>query len=273
MTSNLFLRTISSLVLFPLVVIAIWFGHTANEEYGVPLFSLLLAVFGTGLAWEWEKMLSKKTTFVSMWTALAVGISAFIGGSNPTVALWAILVIAGIVYFKSKKVSLSFGVLYICLPLLSLEYIYYPNDGGFSREPVLWLFFIVWATDIGGYIVGKTFKGPKLAPHISPSKTWSGLFGAVLFSVGMAYIFYWFFKDYLENISVSFLLASAGILAVISQIGDLFESYIKRRLGLKDSSNLLPGHGGLFDRVDGLLFASMALAALMYAINQGWIFS
>lgn len=279
MKSNLFLRTISSLVLFPLVILAIWFGTSVYEEYGVPLFSLLLAVFGTGLAWEWEVMLSKKTTFISLWIALGTCITAFLGATNPTVALWSILIITFIVYIKSKySSSLAFGVLYICVPLLSLEYIYNTADGGVSRELVLWLFFVVWATDIGGYIVGKTFQGPKLAPKISPTKTWSGLLGAIAFAMGTAYLCSVFLKAYAyfedatmyPKITV-ILIVSAGILAVISQLGDIFESFIKRKLGLKDSSHLIPGHGGLFDRVDGLMFAAMVLALVIYAVNQGWL--
>lgn len=96
----------------------------------------------------------------------------------------------------------------------------------------------------------------------------------------MAYVFALYLKayDYLNEEAISFtqikwvLIVSAGVLAVVSQAGDLFESFIKRKLNLKDSSNLIPGHGGLFDRVDGLLFASVATAVVLFVVNQGWPF-
>lgn len=109
-----------------------------------------------------------------------------------------------------------------------------------------------------------------MAPKISAKKTWAGLFGAIVFAAAVAYVFAIYLKaygmlpadDYVWKLSVS-----AGILAVIAQVGDFFESAIKRKLGLKDSSNLIPGHGGLFDRVDGLLFAAVATAIVFLFLN------
>jgi phosphatidate cytidylyltransferase len=119
----------------------------------------------------------------------------------------------------------------------------------------LWLLFVVWAVDVGGYLVGCSVKGPKLAPKISPNKTWSGLFGgmglAALIGWGGAYYFGW------EN--SSFYVYLAAVLAVVEQIGDLIESAIKRVAGVKDSSDIIPGHGGVFDRVDGLIFTAFVL--------------
>ena len=114
--------------------------------------------------------------------------------------------------------------------------------------------FVVWGVDIGGYIVGSTVKGPKLAPKISPNKTWSGLLGGILLAVAVSYGVMVLFKVS-PQVSAYYLIM-AGIIAAIAQVGDLIESYIKRRLNLKDSSNLIPGHGGIFDRIDGLIFAA-----------------
>ncbi len=276
--SNLALRTMSAAVLAPLVLGGIWFGAPLYEMYAIPLYTVLMAVFGAGLAWEWDHMFNNKITVSGLWTAIIACLTAFLTKENPQFAFLMILIGAAIVYFKSdKRLSMAFGVLYICIPVMALSYIYYINDK-ISRELVLWLFFVVWATDIGGYIIGCTFKGPKIAPSISAKKTWSGFIGGIVFAAIVAYVFVLFLKsyDYLLGMNfnrVTWLLVSSAIgLSIFSQVGDFFESFIKRRLGLKDSSNIIPGHGGLFDRVDGLLFASTMLAVVLFFVNQGWAF-
>lgn len=276
MTSNLTLRVLSALFLAPLVFCAIWFDAEANELYSIPLYTILLALFGAGLAWEWDKMFNKQITVSGLWTAVIACMVAFIIPANPRLALCVALMGTAIVYVKSiRNLAMAFGVLYICIPLISLGYIYYMNDK-IARELILWLFFIVWATDIGGYVIGCTFKGPKIAPKISAKKTWSGFVGGIGFASIVAYVFALYLKAYGYLGDVNFdrftwiLVGSAMVLSVFSQAGDFFESYIKRRLNLKDSSNLIPGHGGLFDRVDGLLFASTVLGVVLFCLNQGW---
>ncbi len=278
MHSNLFLRVVSALVLAPFVLGSIWFGKSVYEDYSIALYTILLAAFGVGLSWEWSMMLDKKLSASSMLMALFAALVAFTTEGNPGFALWLSLLGTTLVFWKSgSRLGYSLGTLYICLPILSLGYIYYINDN-ISREIILWLFFVVWATDIGGYVVGKTCQGPKIAPKISAKKTWSGLIGAVLFAMGVAYLFALYLEHYnylTPESDVTFkqlaivLISSAGVLAVVAQIGDFFESYIKRRLDLKDSSNLIPGHGGLFDRVDGLLFASVLTAIIIFFFNRG----
>lgn len=278
MYSNLVLRIVSTVVLAPFVLGSIWFGKSVYEDYSIPLYTILLASFGVGLAWEWSMMFDKKLSAGTMLMALFACLVAFLTEGNPGFALWLSLLGTTIVFWKSKsRLLYSLGTLYICLPILSLGYIYYVNEA-VSREIVLWLFFVVWATDIGGYIVGKTLRGPKIMPRVSAKKTWAGLVGAILFAMGVAYIFALYLKiyDYLTLESdISFaelrlvLVSSAGVLAVVSQMGDFFESYIKRCLNLKDSSNLIPGHGGLFDRVDGLLFAAVLTALIIFFFNMG----
>lgn len=278
MHSNLSLRIISALVLAPIVLGSIWFGKDFYMDYSIPLYTILLAVFGSGLAWEWTTMFDKKVSVNTVWMVLFACLCAFMTEANPMFALWLALLGTTIVFYKSgSRLLYSLGVLYICVPLISLGYIYYVNDS-VSREIVLWLFFVVWATDIGGYVVGKTVGGPKIAPKISAKKTWAGLVGGALFAMGVAYVFALYLRanNYLSPTSgISFeqlkcvLVLSAGVLAVVSQVGDFFESYIKRTLNLKDSSNIIPGHGGLFDRVDGLLFASVLTALIVYLFNDG----
>lgn len=274
--SNLALRTISAAILAPLVLGSIWFGAIVYELYAIPLYTVLMAVFGAGLAWEWDHMFNKKITISGLWTVIIACLTAFLTKDNPQFALWLMLLGTLAVYLKSHhSLAMAFGVLYICVPVMALSYIYFINDA-ISRELVLWLFFVVWATDIGGYVIGCTFKGPKIAPKISAKKTWSGFIGGVSFAAAVAYIFALFLKsygylDHMDFTRVTWILVSSAIgLSVFSQIGDFFESYIKRRLDLKDSSNIIPGHGGLFDRVDGLLFASTLMGVVLFCVNQGW---
>ena len=269
MHSNLVLRILSSVVLAPVVLCPIWFGRAVYEEYNIPLYPLLLAALGMGLSWEWGSMFKKSGSACQLITAFIATVTAFLTEGNPAFCLWMILLGVVFVFGLSKRIRFALGVPYICLPILSLGYIYYINEN-ISREVILWLLFVVWATDVGGFVFGKLIGGPKLAPKISAKKTWAGLFGAIIFAAAVAYVFAIYLKaydllpaeDYVWKLSVS-----AGILAIIAQAGDFFESAIKRNLGLKDSSNLIPGHGGLFDRVDGLLFAAMTTAAVFLFLN------
>ena len=274
MHSNILIRLCSSILLAPLVLAIIWYGKSVYDVYGVPLFKIFLALLGAGLAWEWDVMFNKKQTTAGLWIIITAMLSAFVSEDNPAFVLWIILMGVTMAFWKSKgRLAFSLGTAYICLPILALSMLYYTN-GDDARTLVLWLVFVVWATDIGGYIVGKTVGGPKLCPAISPKKTWAGLIGAVGFAMLVAYVFALFLKAY-EYVNLPIhhttrlLVFSAGILAVISQIGDLFESYIKRKLNLKDSSDLIPGHGGLFDRVDGLIFAAAITALVVYMMNIG----
>ena len=278
MHSNILVRFFSSILMAPLVLAIVWYGKSVYDVYGIPLFKIFLALLGAGLAWEWDMMFNKRQTVAGLWITLAALLTAFISEDSPSFVLWIILMGTTLAFWKSAgQLAFSLGTIYICLPLLALSSLYFTN-GDDSRTLVLWLVFVVWATDVGGYVVGKMIGGPKLCPAISPKKTWAGLIGAVLFAMMIAYVFALFLKAY-EYVNLPIhhttrlLVLSAGGLAIIAQIGDLFESFIKRRLSLKDSSDLIPGHGGLFDRVDGLIFAAGATALVVHLINGGTLFS
>ena len=272
MHSNLVLRILSALVLVPVVLGPIWFGRSVYEDYGIPLYPMLLALLGTGLAWEWGAMFKKTGSVNQLVMGMTAVLTAFMTEGNPAFCVWFIIFMTAVSYWISKNIKFSLGLPYICLPILSLGYIYYVNES-ISREIVLWLIFVVWATDVGGFVFGKTIGGPKLAPKISAKKTWAGLIGAIVSAMAVAYIFALYLKAYdmlPANHFMAKLVISAGVLAVVSQVGDFFESAIKRKLNLKDSSNLIPGHGGLFDRVDGLMFASVVTALVLAIMNIGW---
>jgi phosphatidate cytidylyltransferase len=147
------------------------------------------------------------------------------------------------------------GIIYILLACLSLLWIIKQhhvvhNTVKFNGvNTVISIFVIVWANDIGGYLFGLLFGGAKLCPNISPNKTWSGFFGGIILAVAVSPL-------------VAEGLGSAGIAAMIASMGDLLESWVKRQCKIKDSGDLIPGHGGLLDRVDGILLLSIFVAAL-----------
>ena len=166
----------------------------------------------------------------------------------------ALALVAVLIGAASRRVAMGWGVLYIALPsfaLLSLSWVW--------EMLVFWVFAITWATDIFAYFAGRSIGGPKLAPRVSPNKTWAGLIGGMagagLCGWALAYAFQmeWFF------------LWMGAPLGLVAQIGDLYESWEKRRAGVKDSGSLLPGHGGVLDRLDGLLAVALATALLLMA--------
>ena len=144
------------------------------------------------------------------------------------------------------------GVPYIGLPVIAMIWLRSDTDYGFSL--IIYLFVIVWSVDIFAYLSGRSFGGPKLAPSISPKKTWSGFIGGVCAGTLAGVLF----SQYLGNQNLLPIAIMALAIGIFSQMGDLFESVFKRHYNVKDASNLIPGHGGLFDRVDGLLFAACA---------------
>ena len=152
----------------------------------------------------------------------------------------------------SKKWRLL-GYIYIGLPcgmIIDMRYSF-PD----IRDTLI-LFIFVWATDIGAYIVGTLCKGPKLMKHVSPNKTISGAVGGLIITLFVGYIVDEYHLSYYTNLAI--------IISIAAQIGDLFESWVKRRFGVKDSGYFLPGHGGILDRMDGILVAAVAYFLVTY---------
>jgi phosphatidate cytidylyltransferase len=159
---------------------------------------------------------------------------------------------------------LGLGALWVALPCVLLLWL--ARAEGEGRITILWIFAVVWATDIGAYAVGRRVGGPLLAPRWSPRKTWAGLIGGA----GCAALAGWATAQVLGvSPALPLVLVSAG-LAIVGQFGDLAESVAKRRFGVKDSSGLIPGHGGLLDRLDGLL-AVIPAVALLTLIGGGGV--
>lgn len=241
-------RLISALVLAPVVLALCLCG-------GWP-FTALVLVTALLILWEWLTVIGAKPKRA----LLVVGSLALMGAVlilaiRPLSAASA-LVILGMVAMaliarggRRLRLWSPFGVLYaagLALPALMLRA--EPEVGLLS---LVWLFAVVWSTDIAAYFCGRLIGGPKLWPRVSPNKTWSGAIGGAVFGMiaGMLTV-------YLGGLSSALLAAPAAFAAsVVSQAGDLFESSMKRRFGVKDSSALIPGHGGLMDRLDGFITA------------------
>jgi phosphatidate cytidylyltransferase len=160
---------------------------------------------------------------------------------------------------------LAAGLLYIAAAVLG--FLWLRHDPTWGRETALWLIVVVSATDIGAYFTGKAVGGPRLAPRISPGKTWAGLGGGIGAAIVVAAIF----AASIGGDTLAVALFALPV-ALVSQMGDLLESAVKRRFGFKDAGRLLPGHGGLLDRVDGLAAATLfvAVVKLLQAGHPPW---
>jgi phosphatidate cytidylyltransferase len=156
---------------------------------------------------------------------------------------------------------IAVGIVYASAALAASVMVRLDPVWGFSA--LMLVLLIVWATDIGGYFAGRGIGGPKLWPRVSPKKTWAGAIGGLVLSLGVAAGFAWFGIGRLLP-----LLLLSTALTIVSQLGDLFESAVKRRFGVKDSSHIIPGHGGLLDRLDGYVFAVIG-AALIGFVRSG----
>ncbi|RUW52627.1 phosphatidate cytidylyltransferase [Mesorhizobium sp. M8A.F.Ca.ET.021.01.1.1] len=256
--SNLQLRVISAVVLAIVALGLTWLG-------GLP-FRLLCAVMSAMIFYEWTRM-SRPAAADGLGllpeALMVIFVGALIAGLS---ALWLLPLVVILVAITATSAGIrkigqwdAGGLAYACASGLSLALL---RDGDHSGlVAILFLFAVVWATDIFAYFVGRAVGGPKLAPSISPGKTRSGAFGGAVGGVVAGLL--------LAAIAGAGNLAVLGlvalVLSVVAQAGDLFESWVKRRHGCKDSGVLIPGHGGIMDRVDGLVAAALAL----YVI--GWI--
>lgn len=272
--SNLGLRVASAGVLVP-ATIGITLGRKAlpflpSAYEGLP-FLILVSVGIALLAVEWGGMSAPRapgrvSAVVTVATLTAVFLTyldhpALGWGAMALGALVAALVARGV---AERPMDAAFGVIYIAPAALCLVWLRSTNQGPWWT---LMLFAATWSADICAFAVGSVLKGPKLWPRFSPNKTWSGLWGglgaATLAGALMASLPYFDL-----NLMAAALVGLAVGLATMA--GDLWESAIKRRFGVKDSGDLIPGHGGLLDRVDGLMFAVVAMSVFRLVNHWGW---
>ena len=270
------IRFLSVLIIVPPVLVAVWFGGLA--------FAILLAFIGGGIGYELSCMASIKSRF-------RAGVIISIGTSIPLIAVFAgiqaalVMTIFGtviwffMIFLNVSKPKDRLGIFAIgflsLLAILSLILLRSAEFGGIAIT--IYLIAVVTGVDSGAYFVGRSIGGPKLAPTISPNKTWAGLAGGTIAAGFVGLLF--FYAPALGGNEVIVLgafdsgvvgaLAVSCIIAPLAQSGDLMESWIKRRRRLKDSGNLIPGHGGILDRVDGYLTAAPVVALIAYCMRGG----
>ncbi len=275
-------RVASAALLLPAAILCIWLGAGA--------WTALVAAAAAVLAWEWVRLCGYATLRLP---GMAVPLAVFAAGALAVAGAHGtgMLVLAGggaiawgIAQWApagapagapggepagapagaaTHPAWLGFGVAYIGAAALAL--IHLRGDAAAGLGNVLFLFLVVWASDIGAYLAGRSLGGPKLAPAVSPNKTWAGAAGGLLSSVTAGAI-----AAYVMGPGVSGqAMLVAAVLGLLAQAGDLFESWIKRRFHVKDSSSLIPGHGGLLDRLDGVLAAAPTAALIGLLLGPG----
>ncbi len=241
---------------------------------GGAFFQGVIALCAAVLVWEWLSLCRAPRP-----GAAATVLVAFMLGAVLCAAVaawsWALGLVAGgtaatafvaRLERRSHPAWIGAGALYIGFPALAL--IWLRDDPVHGLSTVSWLLATVVATDIGGYVVGKTVGGPRLAPVISPRKTWAGVAGGFAFAAAVGAVSALF----TGSLAVLPFVAASVCVSAVAQGGDLLESAFKRHFGVKDTSAIIPGHGGLFDRVDGLIAASVGVAALRL-VSGGSIFA
>ncbi|MBK5567554.1 phosphatidate cytidylyltransferase [Ensifer adhaerens] len=265
MQTELKLRIASGVVLAAVALAATWFGGLAFQFLSVLIALLVYYEWSTITGLVERDFQGNAFGWLSMAVIAALVVSGYIGYSLPFLAFG---VGAAMLWVFVQKTSwwLPGGIAYAGLTGISLAALRGADDLGLIAT--LFVFAVVWATDIFAYFTGRAIGGPKLAPRISPGKTWSGAIGGTICGIlaGVA-VFMAYFS--LQDLRIPII---ALVLSVASQVGDLFESFIKRRFGVKDSSRLIPGHGGVMDRVDGLIFACVAaliLVMIQYFVSDG----
>lgn len=248
---NLLMRVLAAVVLAPAAIAIVWFGGW--------LWALLVMLAAIGLFLEWLMIVG----LVREWRAAVPGVAALAvaglcliaGRLDAALIVLAVGLVAVALLSPERRNWCAAGFLYAAAAEIASVLVRQDPASGFAA--LFFVLLVVWAADIGGYFAGRGIGGPKLWPRVSPKKTWAGAIGGFVGSVLVAGAF-----AVAGAGKAGHLLALGAFLSVISQLGDLFESAVKRRFGVKDSSHIIPGHGGLMDRLDGFVAAVVAAAIL-----------
>lgn len=263
--SDLGPRLASAAVLMLIALAALWIGGKVFAAF-TGLAAALILLEWTGMAGPFQTRVADKGAVV------LVAVSVFASALDPLVSLGMLLAVAAMMMLGAiadpKLRWLGFGVLYAGIPGIAAVALRGDSPSGvvsFGLVAIAFVFVVVWATDTAAYFAGRSIGGPKLWPAVSPKKTWSGAIGglsaAILFGV---------LVGALAGIGNMLALAAvAAVLSVLSQAGDLAESAMKRHFGVKDSGKIIPGHGGIMDRVDGLVVALVGAAAIGFLHSGG----
>ena len=254
---NLLMRIAAALVLAP-ITIAIayaggWLWIALVTLIVVGLYVEWLAI--TGLAGEIRVVLSGSAALV------IAGLCLMAGRSGVSLGVLTIGLVVSTLIAPERRNWVAAGFLYAAAAEVASVMVRLDAAKGFGA--LMLVLLVVWATDIGGYFAGRSIGGPKLWPRVSPKKTWAGAVGSFVASLVVAVGF-----AALDLGKAAPLLLLGAVLSVASQLGDLFESAVKRRFGVKDSSHIIPGHGGLLDRLDGFV-AAVLVAAILGFVRGG----
>jgi phosphatidate cytidylyltransferase len=254
---NLLTRVAAALVLAPAVIAIAWAGGW--------IWTGLVTLTVIGLYVEWLMVIgAARTTRVVATGIIALAVSGLclaLGRFDVSLAVLALGLLGVTLLSTAPRGWAATGFCYAASAEIASVLVRLDAAAGFAA--LIMVLLIVWVTDIGGYFAGRGIGGPKLWPRVSPRKTWAGAIGGFIASLAIAAVF----------ASLGFgkmgpLLLLGAVLSIASQLGDLFESAVKRRFGVKDSSQIIPGHGGLLDRLDGFV-AAIALAALIGMLRGG----
>ena len=256
-------RLVSAAVLLPLAAAAVWLGP--------PYWDSLVGAIAVVMAWEWAGMCAHGQP-PSRLSALGIGSAGALSMLAMALAMGAaasqayrlslLLLVLGAALSSllgmrsagGRGVWQGFGTVYIGLPSIAIIWLRAQAPGGLAT--MVWVLALAIAVDTGAYAAGRSIGGPKLAPRISPNKTWAGLLGGIAAGMVVGVVA----ALWLAAPSVWPLVLASALLGVVEQAGDLTESGFKRYFGVKDSGHLIPGHGGFLDRVDGLLAVALAVA-------------
>lgn len=250
-SSNLYMRVVAALVLAPLTIAIAWLGGW--------IWACVVIAAAALLYFEWLMIVGisgNRRVAVAGIAALALaGICLMLLRTDIAAAVILAGILAAATMAKDKRGWIASGLVYAAAALIAT--ILVRRDAEFGFIGLMFVLLVVWVTDIGGYFAGRGIGGPKLWPRVSPKKTWAGAIGGLVLALVVAAGF-----ALLGFGRMGPLLLLGAVLSVVSQLGDLFESAVKRRFDVKDSSHIIPGHGGLLDRLDGFV-AAIVVAALI----------
>jgi phosphatidate cytidylyltransferase len=248
-------RAASALVLAAIAIAGVWLG-------GIWM-AIVAAAAAAIVHWEWTKVTGGKVATAAPFGAAVIVATLAAGLGQAWAGLIIALAAAALSLVTARGLWAPAGVIYAAALGIGLVVLRTAPDLG--ALAVVFVFAVVWATDTGAYFAGRFIGGPKLAPVVSPKKTWSGAIGGLVAALVAGLLVIAVTSEIAASLGVAIV---AIVLSVGSQVGDLFESWVKRHFGVKDASHLIPGHGGLMDRVDGLTFAAV-LAVLIGLVHSG----
>lgn len=255
-THNLLVRVAAALVLAPLAIAAAYAGGW--------LWAGLVTLAAIGLYVEWLTVVGARApgAVVAGVVALAIAGPLLAKGRMDALLLVLVVGLAGVMLVSpAQRLWSAAGFAYAAAAEVASVLVRIDRADGFVA--LMLVLLVVWVTDIGGYVAGRGIGGPKLWPKVSPGKTWAGAIGGFVASLMVAAGFVAFGLG-----KTAPVLVLGAVLSIASQLGDLFESAVKRRFGVKDSSHIIPGHGGLLDRLDGFI-AAIVMAAILGFLRGG----